>query len=80
MPEREVVSSKIGHMEPGKPENKIEMTIEGSAEIPFFNDDLHIRAAIALINQSDVKHFENHEELFEELSAELQNVVEYFVG
>jgi len=35
----------------------LKITIEGDSEMPFWNHDLKVKAAISLINSIDVKHY-----------------------
>ncbi|MFC7686313.1 hypothetical protein [Ureibacillus sp. GCM10028918] len=40
--------------------SEVEITIEGESKMPFWNDDLKVKAIISLLNTIDIKHY--HEE------------------
>lgn len=54
-------------------DDKLKITIEGTTEIPFWEHDLKLEAAIALLSTVDTKHFieDGKYELLEKYTKEL---------
>ena len=45
------------NIDPNKGNSQLKITIEGYSDLPFWNHDLKLEAALCLLESVDIKHF-----------------------
>ena len=69
----EVLTISAGSIE--TVETDVKVTIEGDSTMPFWNQDLKVKAILALLDSIDVKHY--HEDgLFNEANESYEQIIE----